>query len=127
MGFPDNVPYFRLGGGTRLRALDLNQNLGSSVWVGTVEWRFPIWENTDFQALDYVLRGHNINASLFYDGGQSYLNGRFSPMVSGVGFGIGIDVALFGFLERANLRVDTAQPLIAGRGPVIWFGINQSF
>jgi hypothetical protein len=127
LGFPDNVPYFRLGGGTRLRALDLNQNLGSSVWVGTAEWRFPIWEDCDIEALDHVLRGKNINASIFYDGGQSYLSGRFSPMVNGVGVGVGIDVALFSFLERANIRVDTAQPLIAGRGPVIWFGLNQSF
>jgi hypothetical protein len=127
LGFPDNVPYFRLGGGTRLRALDLNQNLGSSVWVGTAEWRFPLWEETDLQALDHLLRGHNINATLFYDGGQSYLNGKFSPMVNGVGVGLGIDVSLFSFLERANLRVDIAQPLISGRGPVLWFGLNQSF
>ena len=127
LGFPDNVPYFRLGGGTRLRALDLNQYIGSSVWLGSVEWRFPIWENADLEALDHVVKGHNINGSVFYDVGQSYLNGKFSPVVNGVGVGVGIDVALFSFLERANLRIDTAQPLISGRGPVIWFGINQYF
>ncbi len=127
LGFPDNVPYFRLGGGTRLRALDLNQNLGSSVWMGSFEWRFPIVEDTDIQALDHIVRGRNINASLFYDFGASYLAGHFSPVVNGVGFGIGVDVALFSFLERANIRVDIAQPLLPGRGPVIWFGLNQSF
>ena len=127
IGFPDNIPYFRLGGGTRLRALDLNQNIGSSVWLTSVEWRFPIWENTDLDALDHVVKGHNLNGSIFYDGGESYLNGRFSRVVNGVGVGIGIDVALFSFLERANLRLDIAQPILPGRGPVLWFGLNQSF
>jgi hypothetical protein len=78
-------------------------------------------------ALDHVVSGRNIVGSVFYDVGQSYLRGKFSPVVNGVGMGFGIDVALFSFLERANLRVDIAQPLIPGRGPVIWFGLNQVF
>ena len=81
----------------------------------------------DIEALDHLVKGHNVNGSLFHDVGQSYLNGRFSPVVNGVGVGLGIDVALFSFLERANLRVDLAQPLLPGRGPVIWFGLNQVF
>jgi hypothetical protein len=126
-GYPNNVPYFRLGGGTRLRALDLNQFIGSSVWVGSAEWRYPIWEDADIEALDHVVKGRNVTGSVFYDFGQSYLSGRASPFVSGVGVGIGIDVALFSFLERANLRLDIAQPLGLSRGPVLWFGINQYF
>ena len=118
LGFPDNVPYFRLGGGTRLRALDLNQNIGSSVWLGTAEWRFPIWEDADVSVLDHVVQGHGTStARIFYDVGQSYLNGRFSPVVNGIGVGLGVDVALFSFLERANIRVDIAQPLGLNRGP----------
>ena len=108
LGFPDNVPYFRLGGGTRLRALDLNQYLGSSVWIGSAEWRFPIWEGADIEAFDHVVKGKNVNGSVFYDFGQSYLNGNFSPFISGVGVGLGVDVALFSFLERANIRVLTS-------------------
>jgi Peptidase family M1 domain len=126
-GFPDNVPYFRLGGGTRLRALDLNQYIGSSVWLGSAEWRFPIWEDADIEALDHVVKGRNVTGSVFYDFGQSYLNGKFSPVVNGVGVGIGVDVALFSFLERANIRLDIAQPIGLNRGPVLWFGINQYF
>jgi len=126
-GYPDNIPYFRLGGGTRLRALDLNQYLGSSVYVGSAEWRFQIWQDADIEALDHVVKGRNINGSVFYDFGQSYLNGQLSPFISGVGVGLGVDVALFSFLERANIRVDIAQSLGLNRGPVIWFGINQYF
>ena len=127
IGFPDNVPYFRLGGGTRLRALDLNQFIGSSAWVGSAEWRFPIWEEANVELLDHFVKGKNVNGSAFYDFGQSYLAGMSSPFVSGVGFGVGVDVALFSFLERANFRLEVAQPLGLHRGPVLWFGINQYF
>ena len=74
-----------------------------------------------------MVKGRNVNGSVFWDFGQSYLNGKFSPVVNGVGVGIGVDVALFSFLERANLRLDVAQPVNLNRGPVLWFGINQYF
>lgn len=52
-------------------------------------------------------------------------------MTHGVGVGVGLrlDFSLFAFLERAALRVDLAQPvgLGTGRGPVLWFGLNQVF
>ena len=129
MAFPDNAPYFRLGGGRRLRALDLSQFLGSSVWLGTAEWRFPIWKDIHQDALDHVFGFQNLQGTLFYDVGQSYFKGRWSEVVHGVGFGLRFDVALFAFLERASLRVDIAQAIGIGpgHGPVIWFGLNQVF
>ena len=127
LGFPDNVPYFRLGGGKRLRALDLQQNLGSSVWLGTFEWRFPLWGDLDVRAVDNFLGMRNVLGSVFYDVGQSYLKGQFSQVVHGVGFGVGLDVALFSFVERAVVRLDVAQPIGTGNGPVLWFGLNQVF
>jgi hypothetical protein len=127
LGFPDTVPYFRLGGGRRLRALDLQQNLGSSVWLGTVEWRFPIWGELDYDVVDHIASGRNLLGGIFYDVGQSYLRGHFSPVVNGVGVSLGVDVALFSFLERAVVRVDLAQPVNNGKGPILWFGINQVF
>jgi hypothetical protein len=127
MGFPDTAPYFRLGGGRRLRALDLSQNLGSSVWLATFEWRFPILRNIDREYLDHVVWWRNLYGSLFYDVGQSYLQGHWNPVVNGVGVGLRFDVTLFSFLERASLRVDIAEPVGTGRSPVIWFGLNQVF
>ena len=128
-GYPDNLPLFRLGGGTRLRALDLNQQIGSSVWLMTYEWRYPLWADIDRDAIDHVVGFRNLIGALFYDVGESYLSGRWGPVVHGVGVGFRIDVALFAFLERAALRVDVAQPVGIGtrRGPVIWFGLNQVF
>jgi hypothetical protein len=128
-GYPDNQPLFRLGGGRRLRALDLSQQLGSSVWLATLEWRYPLWIGIDRDLADHVVGFRNLIGALFYDVGQSYFSGAFGPVVHGVGVGLRVDAALFAFLERATLRVDLAQPigLGPGRGPVIWFGLNQVF
>ena len=127
--YPDTMPLFRLGGGRRLRALELNQFLGSSVWLSTMEWRMPLWRNFDQSVLDHVFLFQNLLGTVFYDVGESYLRGRWSSVVHGVGVGLRIDTSLFSFLERANLRIDIAQPvgIGLGRGPTIWFGINQVF
>ncbi len=131
-GTPSSEPLFRLGGGRRLRALDLSTNLGSSVWLGTVEWRFPLWRTIDRGVVDHVLTARNLLGTVFYDFGQSYLQGRSYPFAQGVGVGLRLDVALFAFLERANLRIDIAQPIGAttrsrNGGPILWFGLNQVF
>ncbi|GAC1467874.1 MAG: hypothetical protein NVSMB9_09950 [Isosphaeraceae bacterium] len=129
ISYPDDFPLFRLGGGRRLRALDLGQNVGSSVWLTTLEWRYPLWAEIDRDAIDHVIGFRNLLGAVFYDVGQSYLRGSWSPVVHGVGVGIRIDVALFAFLERASLRVDLAQPVGIGtrKGPIVWFGLNQVF
>ncbi len=128
-GSPDNLDLFRLGGGRRLRALDLSQNLGSSVWLATVEWRYPLWQELDQDLLDHVLCLKNLVGAVFFDVGQSYFAGRWAPVVFGPGVGIRIDTALFAFLERATIRIDIAQPVGLNRalGPVLWFGLNQVF
>lgn len=129
---PSDQPLFRLGGGQRLRALDLSTDLGNAVWVGTVEWRMPIWRGIDRTVLDSSLCLRNLLGTIFYDCGQSFLNGSAYPFAQGVGVGLRIDVSMFAFLERANFRIDVAQPISgtpnSGRwGPVIWFGLNQVF
>jgi hypothetical protein len=128
-GSPDNVPLFRLGGGRRLRALDLSQDIGSSVWLMTFEWRFPLWRDLDQDVLDHVVTLRNLLGAVFYDVGDSYLRGDWMPVVHGVGVGLRLDTVLFSFLERASIRVDLAQPVGVGtnRGPVLWFGLNQVF
>ncbi|MDR3622603.1 MAG: M1 family aminopeptidase [Paludisphaera borealis] len=124
---PGNASMFRLGGGQRLRALDLTSLQGSSVWIITGEWRFPIWRNLNTDVVDHMVSFRNLYGAAFVDIGQSYLNGHFGPIVYGPGVGLRWDAVLFSFLERATLRVDVAQPLGVPGGPVIWFGINQVF
>jgi hypothetical protein len=125
--WPGNASLFRLGGGQRLRALDLTSLQGSAVWLLTAEWRFPIWRDINRDVLDHTLSFRHLYGALFYDVGQSYLTNRWGPIVHGPGFGLRWDVILFSFLERATLRCDIAQPIGVRGGPVIWFGINQVF
>ncbi len=127
--YPDTLSLFRLGGGTRLRALDLQQNTGSSVWLNTLEWRYPLWHDINQDAVDHVVGFRNLLGAVFYDVGQSYFRGGWGPVVHGVGVGLRIDVALFAFLERAAAHIDLAQPVGLGPkfGPVLWFGLNQVF
>ncbi len=126
-GAPETAPLFRLGGGRRLRALDLSQDVGSSVWLGTLEWRLPIYKELDRDILDHVVGARNLFGALFYDVGQSSLRGQFHPVVHGVGVGLRLDLSLFAFLERANIRLDIAQPIGRRGGPVLWLGLNQVF
>ena len=128
-GYPDTEPLFRLGGGRRLRALQLNQFLGSSVWLSTFEWRMPLWRNCDQSAAGSCVSLSKSSGNGLLRRRRIFLARSWSPIVHGVGVGLRIDTALFSFLERANLRIDIAQPtgIGPGRGPVIWFGLNQVF
>ncbi len=129
IGFPEETPLFRLGGGRRHRAIRLNEFIGSAVWLLTAEWRLPIWSGIDRPALNHAVGFRNLNAAVFYDVGQTFLAGRSSDVVHGVGAGLRLDLTLFSFLERATLRFDIAQPvgLGTGRAPLFWFGLNQAF
>lgn len=129
MGGPDEATYFRLGGGRRLRALDLSAYEGSSVWLTTFEWRYPLIRDMNVELLDNMIRARNLYLAIFYDVGQTYFDGQFNPVVHGVGAGLRLDTTFFSFLERASFRIDIAQPvgLGPGLGPTIWFGINHIF
>ena len=95
--WPDSASLFRLGGGQRLRALDLTSQEGSSVWLMTAEWRFPIWREINQDVLDHILSFRHLYGAAFYDVGQSYLKGHWGPVVHGPGFGFRWDVLLFSF------------------------------
>ncbi len=125
--WPETATLFRLGGGMRLRALDLTAQEGSAVWLLTVEWRFPIRQGINRGFLDHLITWNNLYGAVFYDVGESRLPGGWGPVVHGPGVGLRFDTTLFSFLERAVLRVDLAQPIGLPGGPVMWFGLNQVF
>jgi hypothetical protein len=124
---PSTATLFRLGGGIRLRALDLTSQEGSAVWLVTAEWRFPICQGINRGFIDHTVTLNNLYGAVFYDVGESLLASRWGPVVHGPGIGLRFDTTLFSFLERAVLRVDLAQPIGVPGGPVIWFGLNQVF
>src|SRR5262249_46236595 len=40
---PDSGDYYTLGGADLFRGFDLKQRQGNAVWVGSVEWRVPVF------------------------------------------------------------------------------------
>jgi len=125
--WPEDVFAFRLGGGDRHRALNLDQAEGNAFWLGTVEWRLPIGPDWDADAFDGVATLQRTSAVVFYDVGGVAFGGGWSRTLHGVGAGLRADVRLMSFLERGVLRLDLAQPIGIGQGPVLWLGFSQAF
>ena len=125
--WPHDVFAFRLGGGDRHRALNLDQAEGNAFWLGTVEWRVPIGPDWDADAFDGAATLQRFNAVVFYDVGGVAFGGGWSRTLHGVGAGLRADVRLMSFLERGALRLDLAQPIGIGQSPVVWLGFSQAF
>jgi hypothetical protein len=127
-GWPNQGEYFSLGGSNMLRGLSLSERQGSTLWLASLEWRFPIWRHTNCSAIDHVMELNNIYGALFYDVGNAYTAGHeLGPTAQGVGGGLRFDVTWFGFVERTTLRFDVARAVNID-GPVqFWFAANMPF
>lgn len=125
---PSKGEFFTMGGSELFRGFDMAQRQGSSVWVGSVEWRFPLVRRVHYDTLDHVASLRNIHAALFYDVGDSYTNGRsVGPVAHGVGGGLRLDVSWFSFVERTTLRLDVAKAVNLDTGVQVWVGVNHPF
>jgi hemolysin activation/secretion protein len=117
-----------MGGSQLFRAFDLAERQGSTVWVGSVEWRVPVATDLHWDCCDHVLGLRNIYVAPFYDIGDAYINNRsVGPVAHGVGTGLRLDVAWFGFVERTTLRVDVAKALNSNNAVQVWFGVQHPF
>ena len=125
---PLNGEFFSLGGGDQFRGYDLTQRQGSITWVGSVEWRVPLFKNLSLDVCDHIAGIRNIYLAPFYDVGDAYVSGHsMGPTAHAVGAGLRIDVAWLGLIERTILRLDVAKT-IGGDTPVqIWFGVQHPF
>jgi hypothetical protein len=125
---PSKGEFFTMGGSELFRGFDLAQRQGSSVWVGSVEWRVPLARRTHIDCLDHVMSVRNVHAAAFYDIGDTYAAGRsVGPVAHGVGVGLRLDVAWFSFVERTTLRIDFAKAINLDTGPQVWLGVNHPF
>lgn len=125
---PANGEFFSMGGSELFRGFDLAQRQGSSVWVGSVEWRVPLARRVHYDVLDHVASLRNVYAAMFYDVGDTYTNGRpIGPIAHGVGVGLRLDVAWFSFVERTTLRLDFAKAVNLDTGPQVWVGVTHPF
>jgi hypothetical protein len=127
-GIPDQVEYFTLGGGELFRGFDQRERQGSLVWVGSLEWRLPLATMVDWDVCDHLVGGRNLYGALFYDAGDALTRGHSEgPVAHAIGAGLRLEVAVFGFVERATLRLDFAKTLNASTPLQIWFGVQHPF
>lgn len=125
---PSKGEFYTMGGSELFRGFDLAQRQGSSVWVGSVEWRVPLVRRSHIDCLDHIASLRNIYAAAFYDVGDVYAAGRsVGPVAHGVGIGLRLDVSWFSFVERTTLRVDFAKAINLDTGPQMWLGVNHPF
>ncbi|WP_020473835.1 M1 family metallopeptidase [Zavarzinella formosa] len=119
---------FALGGDLNFRGFDLAERQGSAAWLGSVEWRMPVYRKADIDAVDHFVRLKNMYVAPFYDVGDIYLSGKsLGPVAHAVGLGFRFDVAWFSFLERTMLRVDVAKTVNVNSPTQFWFGIQHPF
>jgi hemolysin activation/secretion protein len=125
---PNYVQYFALGGSELFRGFSLAQRQGSALWVGSVEWRFPVIRNLNWSCFDHALNLRSIYAATFCDVGNVYLSGQsVGGTAEAVGAGLRLDVAWFTFVERTIFRVDAAKPINSAAPMQIWAGIEHPF
>jgi hypothetical protein len=128
IAMPGRGQFFALGGSTMLRGFDLSERQGSSVWIGSVEWRMPIAQGLNWDAADHAVSLRNLYGAAFYDVGEAYIQGKpIGTVAHSVGAGLRLDVAWFSFVERTTLRVDVAKTVNAETAVQVWFGLQQPF
>jgi hypothetical protein len=125
---PNDGRFFAMGGGEMFRGYDLTQRQGSMNWVGSVEWRFPLWQDIEYRCCDGIATAKNLYGALFYDCGNSYLNGHETgPVAHAFGAGLRLDVSWFGLIERTMLRFDVAKTVNDSTPWQFWFGIQLPY
>src|SRR5204862_7962070 len=67
---PGRGEFFTLGGSQLFRGYDLAERQGSTVWVGSVEWRVPLAKGLTVDAVDHIVGLRNVYGAVFYDVGD---------------------------------------------------------
>ena len=126
-GTDDNGEHFRFGGPGRFRGRNPNDTAGNAFWVGSVEWRFPVTGEVDYEVVDNIAALRSVNAAMFYDVGESFL---FDQSQGGldhaVGAGLYFDVPLLSFVENLTVRVEYGRSVTNDTG-AFWFGLFHAF
>ncbi|MHB1422888.1 MAG: M1 family metallopeptidase [Gemmataceae bacterium] len=125
---PGRGEFFSMGGSMYFRGFDLAQRQGSSVWVGSVEWRCPVARDLNYNFCDRVMTLRGIDVVPFSDVGNAYISGReYAPTAVDVGASLRLDVSWLSLVERTLLRFDVAKTLNSNAGIQFWFGLGVPF
>jgi len=128
-GHPKDKYLFFLGSDRELRGYDYKDIKGSSILLGSAEYRFPLVRDMDARFLWQTFNLNAVQGVLFFDAGSAWFDSIFEPGFkkdAGLGLRFYFDVA--GGTEKIALRIDAAWPLDANsKDPHVWVGINQAF
>ncbi|MEZ6063454.1 MAG: M1 family aminopeptidase [Planctomycetaceae bacterium] len=126
-GWNDNGRHFRFGGPGRFRGIAANDLIGNAFWVSTLEWRFPLSGELDYEAVDNTAGLHSIDGALFYDVGRSYLfNSPQGDIDHAVGGGLYFQIPLLSFVENLTVRTEYGYSLV-NETSAAWFGLYRAF
>jgi len=110
------------------RGFDQAERQGSSVWVGSLEWRVPLARGLTVDTADHILGLRNVYGVAFYDVGDTYSYGHsLGPVAHAAGGGLRFDVSWFGFVERTTLRFDVAKTVNVNTPVQFLIGVNHPF
>jgi hypothetical protein len=125
---PSRGEFFTMGGSMYFRGFDLAQRQGSTIWVGSAEWRLPVARDLHLDLCDHIFGLRNIDFVPFYDVGNVYtFCHSVGPTAHAVGASFRFDVSWFSLVERTLLRFDIAKTLNVGSGTQVWFGVGVPF
>jgi hypothetical protein len=127
-GLPTRGEFFTMGGDQLFRGFDQAERQGSTVWVGSVEWRVPLAKGLTVDTADHIVGLRNVYGAFFYDVGDAYTNGHsVGPVAHALGAGLRFDVSWFSFVERTVLRFDVAKTVNVDTPVQFLFGVQHPF
>ncbi len=126
-GWSENGEHFRFGGPGRFRGRNATATEGNAFWLSSLEWRFPIAGDIDYEVLDNTAALRKVDGSVFYDVGRSYLLDEAQGKVDhAVGLGLYWQIPLLSFVENLTVRTEYGYSMTNSTG-AFWFGLYRAF
>lgn len=128
-GHPKDKYLFYLGSDKELRGYKYKDIKGSSILLGSFEYRFPLINEINWPLFGNILHLNRIQGVGFFDIGKAWYN-HFDEegLKKDVGFGLRLYFNVLVPIEQIVLRIDFARPLNGqDKDSRIWVGINHAF
>ena len=126
-GWDNNGEHFRFGGPSRFRGRGVTDTEGNEFWLGSLEWRFPIAGDLNYDVLDNTASLKGVDGSVFYDVGQSFLlDEAQGPTDHAIGVGLYWQIPILSFVENLTVRTEYGYSVTNETGN-IWFGLYRAF
>ena len=126
-GWSDNGEHFRFGGPGRFRGRSATETEGNAFWLSSLEWRFPVAGDVDYEVLDNTAALKSVDGAVFYDVGRSYLMDQAQGKIDhAVGVGLYFQIPLLSFVENLTVRTEYGYSVTNETG-AFWFGLYRAF